>query len=48
MAIEGGFGNRFPIVFRKEPVEAIVAAAGLFFFEFDGLALDILMSRACQ
>ncbi|WP_172953461.1 hypothetical protein [Candidatus Kuenenia stuttgartiensis] len=36
MAVEGGFGDRFPIVFLKKAVEAIVAAAWLFFFEFNG------------
>lgn len=37
MAIEGGFGNRSAVVLRKKAVEAVVAAAGLFFFQFDGL-----------
>ncbi len=37
MAIKRGFGDRFSIVFHEKPVDGIVAAAGLFLFQFDGL-----------
>lgn len=37
VAIEGGFGDGFPVVLCKKSVDAIVRAEGLFFFEFDGL-----------